>query len=131
MKEYENRIFYFAIQEFFKDRLVRNIFCSYGKTRRQQWNDVQENDKYRECRQDRKLAIVYCLVYNTGLSWRPHFPKPTFLQAKLKALDKLSRSPFFTFSTENAKSFASRGINALSHFFMYKLSQNLLKKYFQ
>lgn len=56
------------------------------------WERKNGNNKYgRWVAQGRKLAIVCCLVYNTGLSQGPHSPAPMVLWAKLKALDKLSR----------------------------------------
>lgn len=80
MKEYENGIFCFVIQEFSKDRLVSDTFHSHRRVRQQEENGLQENSKCsKRTTPGRKLVFAYCLVYNTGLSWRPRFPIPTFL----------------------------------------------------
>lgn len=69
----EKRNFRFReIQEYSRDRLTRDSFHFYRKAKQQQENGVQGNNKYRKrVTQSRKLAVVYRLVYNTGLSWRP------------------------------------------------------------
>lgn len=80
MEEYENGLFCFAIQEFPEDRLVLDTFHSHRGVRQQEENGLQENNKYsKRAVQGRKLVFAYCLVYNTGLSWRPRLPIPTFL----------------------------------------------------
>lgn len=79
-------LFCFAIREFSKDRLDRDIFHSRKRARRQEGNSVRGNNnmhskREKERKRDsegegvgenvargRKLAVVYCLVYNTGLS---------------------------------------------------------------
>ena len=65
------------------------------------WAVKKGNNKYRRwVAQGRKLAVVCCLVYNTGLSQRPCSPASLLLWAKLKALDKLSRSLFRSSTTQ-------------------------------
>lgn len=65
------------------------------------WAVKKGNNKYRRwVAQGRKLAVVCCLVYNTGLSQKPCSPASLLLWAKLKALDKLSRSLFRSSTTQ-------------------------------
>lgn len=46
MKERKRNLLFQEIQEFFKDRLVRDTFHSHRRVRQQEENGLQENNKY-------------------------------------------------------------------------------------